>query len=143
MPRDGRSARYSLPGHCLQHVGGTSFLISFARFSTNSFHSFSVPLIQYSATFESVYQQIFFNSTSGLRATDTLSISLLEQQFQMGSFCLVVEETVVLDATKLTALLDSLLTFRYMTAAYAPLEALQNCMSSMLSLTVQNNNVPV
>ena len=75
-PLEGISAGLFFPRQCLQLFTGTSVLISFTRFWTNGFHSLLSPLIQASATFESVQQVRLIISNSGFKASPTWLISL-------------------------------------------------------------------
>ena len=54
IPRDGRSAGFSLPGQWDQRTAGTNLCISVTLLCTNGFHCLSSPLIQNNATIESV-----------------------------------------------------------------------------------------
>ena len=72
MPLEGMSAGLSIPGQCFQHSAGTIFLTSFTLFSTHSFHSLVIPLIQNSVTLESLKQHCGCNWMSTSSATDTL-----------------------------------------------------------------------
>ena len=76
IPLECKSAGLFFPRQCLQLFTGTSVLISFTRFWTNGFHSLSSPLIQASATLESVHQVKSVISTSGPNASLMWLISL-------------------------------------------------------------------
>ena len=101
-----------------QHSMGTNFLVSFTRFWTNGFHSFSSPLIQCEATLESVKQAIEPSCISSLRAVYTLVINLArsnaDSSSNLGIVCPPAGETLGLAATNSTELptVDSTLTYR-------------------------------
>ena len=82
-----------------------SYLISLTLFCTNCLHSLSMPLIQQSATSESLQQVIFLIGISHFRAPSTALTNLASmtaaKSSNLGIVWLLSGATLVLDVTKL------------------------------------------
>ena len=103
VPLDGTSAGLLSVGQYLQLSTGRRLLISLTLFCTDSFHSLSMPLIQQSATSESLQQVIFLTRTSHFRAPSTAVTNLASmtaaKSSNLGIVRLLSGATLVLDAT--------------------------------------------
>ena len=106
IPLNGTSAGLLSLGQYLQLSTGRRLLVSLTLLCTDCFHFLSMPLIQQSATSESLQHEIFLIGTSHFRASSMAVTSLANMTAAKSSILGIVwllrGATLVLDATNFT-----------------------------------------